>query len=179
MNGSSDVVVVAGQCSVDEPDVTMRVARQLRAGGATMLRGGAYKPRTQPGSFQGRGKEALATLARAKEETGLPIVTELLDVRDLDHVLEVADMVQVGARNMQNTGMLKTLGYVDCPVLLKRGFSATIDETVGAAEYILRGGNERVILCERGIRTFEPAYRFTLDLTAVPILQEKSGLPVW
>jgi 3-deoxy-7-phosphoheptulonate synthase len=179
MTGSGDVVVAAGQCSVDEPDVTMRVAHQLLAGGATMLRGGAYKPRTKPTSFQGRGKEALATLARAKEETGLPIVTELLDVRDLADVLEVADMIQVGARNMQNTGMLKTLGQVDCPVLLKRAFSATIDETVAAAEYIWRGGNERVILCERGIRTFEPAYRFTLDLAAVPILQKRSGLPVW
>jgi 3-deoxy-7-phosphoheptulonate synthase len=160
-------------------ELTVRVARQVKEDGAAMFRGGAYEPRSKPEAFQGLGKRGLAMLARAKAETGLPIITELLDVRDLDDVLEVADLIQVGARNMQNTGLLKELGQTDRPVLLKRGLAATIEETVNAAAYILDGGNHRVLLCERGIRTFETKYRFTLDLTAVPILQELSGLPVF
>ncbi len=176
--GHDAFVLIAGPCSVVATDVTVRVAQQVKAGGATMFRGGAFKPRSDPQSFQGLGERGLEMLEEAKAATGLPIVTELLDVRDLERVLAVADLMQVGARNMQNAGLLRELGRTDCPVLLKRGLAATIDETVKATEYIRREGNERVVLCERGIRTFETAYRFTLDLTAVPILQERSGLPV-
>ena len=171
--------LIAGPCSVTDTDRTIRVAREVKAGQATMFRGGAFKPRRDPHAFQGLGERGLAMLARAGAETGLPIVTELLDVRDLETVHEVADVIQVGARNMHNTGLLKALGQTRRPVLLKRGLAATIDETVKAADYIRAGGNDRVLLCERGIRTFETAYRFTLDLTAVPILQELSGLPVF
>src|SRR5881396_419388 len=143
-----------------------------------MLRGGAYKPRTSPYSFQGLGGEGLRLLEEAKAETGLPIVTELMDQRDLDQVLEVADVIQVGARNMQNYTLLAEIGRAGRAVLLKRGLSATLEELLMAAEYILKEGNGDVILCERGIRTFETAYRFTLDLTAVPVLKELSHLPV-
>ena len=136
-----------------------------------MFRGGAYKPRTSPYAFQGLGQEGLRLLAEAKEVYGLPIVTELMDVRDLEPVLEVADVVQIGARNMQNYTLLSEVGRSGCPVLLKRGLSATLEELLMAAEYILKEGNEKVILCERGIRTFETAYRFTLDLMAVPVLR--------
>jgi 3-deoxy-7-phosphoheptulonate synthase len=174
----ADFVLIAGPCSVWKLGRMLRVALAVRDAGATMLRGGAFKPRTAREAFQGLGEEALAMLAEAKARTGLPVVTELLDVRDLEAVLAVADMVQVGARNMTNTPLLKALADVDRPVLLKRGFAATIDETLKAAEYVTGGGKARVVLCERGIRTFETAYRFTLDLTAVPILQERSGLPV-
>lgn len=170
--------VIAGPCSVSDSQQTVRVAKVVKAAGAQMFRGGAYKPRTDPRSFQGHRLRGLAMLLEAKAATGLSIVTEVLDVRDLDVVLTVADVVQVGARNMHNTALLTELGRARCPVLLKRGMSATIDETISAAEYIRSEGNERVILCERGIRTFETAYRFTLDLGAVPILQERSGLPV-
>jgi 3-deoxy-7-phosphoheptulonate synthase len=171
--------VIAGPCSVVDTRKTVRVAQAVAAAGATMFRGGAYKPRSDPRAFQGLGERGLEMLSAAKEASGLPVVTELLDVRDLDVVVEVADVVQVGARNMHNTGLLKALGQAGRPVLLKRGMSATIDETVKAAEYIRGEGNEQVVLCERGIRTFESAYRFTLDLGAVPILKERSGLPVF
>jgi 3-deoxy-7-phosphoheptulonate synthase len=177
--GRETFTVIAGPCSVTCAEQTVRVAQIVKAAGATMFRGGAYKPRTDPRSFQGHRERGLAMLREAKAATGLPIVTEVLDVRDLELVLTVADVVQVGARNMQNTGLLTELGRAGCPVLLKRGFGATIDETIGAAEYILCQGNRDVVLCERGIRTFETGYRFTLDLTAVPILQERSGLPVF
>ena len=143
-----------------------------------MLRGGAYKPRTSPYAFQGLGQEGLRLLAEAKQETGLPIVTELMDLRDLDDVLEVADVIQIGARNMQNYTLLTEVGRSGRPALLKRGLSATLEELLMAAEYILKEGNDAVMLCERGIRTFETAYRFTLDLTAVPVLKELSHLPV-
>ena len=133
-----------------------------------MVRGGAYKPRTSPYAFQGLGQEGLRLLAEAKEQTGLPIVTELMDARDLEAVLEVADVIQIGARNMQNYSLLAEIGRSGCPVLIKRGLSSTLEELLMAAEYVLKEGNEAVILCERGIRTFETAYRFTLDLTAVP-----------
>jgi 3-deoxy-7-phosphoheptulonate synthase len=176
--GPATFTLIAGPCSVVAAAQTVRVARQVKAAGATMFRGGAFKPRSDPRSFQGLGEEGLAMLLAAKEETGLPLVTELLDVRDLELVLGVADMIQVGARNMHNAGLLKAIGQTDRPVLLKRGLAATIDETVKAADYVRCEGNHRVVLCERGIRTFETAYRFTLDLTAVPILQERSGLPV-
>jgi 3-deoxy-7-phosphoheptulonate synthase len=177
--GPDTFTVIAGPCSVVAADRAARVAQAVAAAGATMLRGGAYKPRSDPRSFQGLGQPGLAMLSEAGDRTGLPVVTELLDVRDLEPVLEVAAMVQVGARNMHNTGLLKALGQTDRPVLLKRGIAATIDETVKAADYIRAGGNDRVVLCERGIRTFESEYRFTLDLTAVPILQQRAGLPVF
>jgi 3-deoxy-7-phosphoheptulonate synthase len=176
--GPSTFTIVAGPCSVVDAAQAVRVARGVKAGGATMLRGGAFKPRTDPRSFQGLGHAALALLQDAKAATGLPIVTEVLDVRDLDAVLAVADVVQVGARNMHNAPLLRALGRADRPVLLKRGLAATIDEVVKAADYVRIEGNERVILCERGIRTFETAYRFTLDLAAVPLLQQRAGLPV-
>src|SRR6185312_6162649 len=146
--------------------------------GATMLRGGAYKPRTSPYAFQGLGREGLMLLAEAKAETGLPIVTELMDIGDVDAVMEVADVVQIGARNMQNYPLLAEVGRSGRPALLKRGLSSTLDELLMAAEYILKEGNPNVMLCERGIRTFENAYRFTLDLMAVPVLKELSHLPV-
>jgi 3-deoxy-7-phosphoheptulonate synthase len=169
---------IAGPCTVESREVMLETARVVRDSGAQMLRGGAYKPRTSPYSFQGLGDAALPLLAEAKEETGLPVVTELMDVRDLDAVLEVADVIQVGARNMQNYTLLTELGRAGRPVLLKRGLSSTIEELLMSAEYVLKEGNENVILCERGIRTFEPSYRFTLDLMAVPVLRELSHLPV-
>ncbi len=156
----------------------MQTARVVRDAGATLLRGGAYKPRTSPYAFQGLGQEGLRLLAEAKAETGLPIVTELMDMRDLEPVLEVADVVQIGARNMQNYPLLAEVGRSGRPALLKRGLSSTLDELLMAAEYILKEGNPNVMLCERGIRTFETAYRFTLDLMAVPVLKELSHLPV-
>jgi 3-deoxy-7-phosphoheptulonate synthase len=177
--GPPALALIAGPCSLSTREKALRVALAVKEGGATMLRGGAFKPRGNPRSFQGLGRAGLDLLAECKALTGLPVVTELLDVRDLDAVLEVADMVQVGARNMHNTPLLKALGETRRPVLLKRGLAAMIDETIHAADYIRDGGNEDVVLCERGIRTFETAYRFTLDLTAVPILKERSGLPVY
>ena len=176
--GGAHFATIAGPCTVESREVMLETARVVRDAGAQMLRGGAYKPRTSPYSFQGLGDAGLPLLAEAKEETGLPIVTELMDVRDLDAVLEVADVIQVGARNMQNYTLLTELGRAGRPVLLKRGLSSTIEELLMSAEYVLKEGNENVILCERGIRTFEPSYRFTLDLMAVPVLRELSHLPV-
>jgi 3-deoxy-7-phosphoheptulonate synthase len=170
--------LIAGPCTVESRAQTRAVADAVAAAGASMLRGGAYKPRSSPYSFQGLGVEGLEILAEAKERTGLPVVTELLDVRDLEDVVAVADVIQVGARNMQNYPLLTELGRTDRAVLLKRGLAATVDELVLASEYVLKEGNERVILCERGIRTHETAYRFTLDLLAVPALQERTSLPV-
>jgi 3-deoxy-7-phosphoheptulonate synthase len=170
--------LIAGPCTVESRDQTLAVARTVADGGAAMLRGGAYKPRTSPYSFQGLGQEGLRLLAEAKEETGLPIVTELMDPRDIEDVLEVADVIQIGARNMQNYALLSEVGRSGRPVLLKRGLSATLEELLMAAEYVLKEGNEDVMLCERGIRTFETSYRFTLDLMAVPVLKELSHLPV-
>jgi 3-deoxy-7-phosphoheptulonate synthase len=143
-----------------------------------MLRGGAYKPRTSPYDFQGLGQAGLRMLAEAKAQTGLPIVTELMDVHDVEAVLDVADMIQIGARNMQNYALLSEVGRTRCPVMIKRGLSSTLEELLMAAEYVLKEGNEAVVLCERGIRTFETAYRFTLDLGAVPVLKQLSHLPV-
>jgi 3-deoxy-7-phosphoheptulonate synthase len=176
--GGPYFATIAGPCTVESREVMMETARVVRDSGAQMLRGGAYKPRTSPYSFQGLGDAGLPLLAEAKEETGLPVVTELMDVRDLDAVLEVADVIQVGARNMQNYTLLTELGRAGRPVLLKRGLSSTIEELLMSAEYVLKEGNPNVILCERGIRTFEPAYRFTLDLLAVPVLRELTHLPV-
>jgi 3-deoxy-7-phosphoheptulonate synthase len=176
--GGEHFALIAGPCTVESRDQLMTTARVVRAAGATMLRGGAYKPRTSPYAFQGLGTEGLRLLAEAKAETGLPIVTELMDARDLEPVLEVADVIQVGARNMQNYALLSEIGRSACPVLIKRGLSSTLEELLMAAEYVLKEGNPNVMLCERGIRTFETAYRFTLDLTAVPVLKELSHLPV-
>ena len=176
--GGQYFATIAGPCTVESREVMMETARVVRDAGAQMLRGGAYKPRTSPYSFQGLGDAGLPLLAEAKAETGLPVVTELMDVRDLEAVREVADVIQVGARNMQNYTLLTELGRAGRPVLLKRGLSSTIEELLMSAEYVLKEGNPNVILCERGIRTFEPAYRFTLDLMAVPVLRELSHLPV-
>jgi len=176
--GGDNFALIAGPCTVESREQTLQTARVVRDAGATLLRGGAYKPRTSPYAFQGLGQEGLRLLAEAKAETGLPIVTELMDIGDLDPVLEVADVIQIGARNMQNYPLLAELGRAGRPVLLKRGLSATLDELLMAAEYILKEGNPNVMLCERGIRTFETAYRFTLDLMAVPVLKELSHLPV-
>jgi 3-deoxy-7-phosphoheptulonate synthase len=176
--GGSHFATIAGPCTVESHDVMLESARIVRDAGAQLLRGGAYKPRTSPYSFQGLGEAGLRLLAEAKEETGLPIVTELMDVRDLDAVAEVADVIQLGARNMQNYTLLTEVGRAGKPVLLKRGLSATLEELLMAAEYVLKEGNPDVLLCERGIRTFEPAYRFTLDLMAVPVLRELTHLPV-
>jgi 3-deoxy-7-phosphoheptulonate synthase len=176
--GGEHFAMIAGPCTVESRDQMMQTARVVRDAGATLLRGGAYKPRTSPYAFQGLGQEGLRLLAEAKAETGLPIVTELMDISDLDAVLEVADVIQIGARNMQNYPLLAEIGRSGRPALLKRGLSATLDELLMAAEYILKEGNPNVMLCERGIRTFETAYRFTLDLMAVPVLKELSHLPV-
>jgi 3-deoxy-7-phosphoheptulonate synthase len=176
--GGENFALIAGPCTVESREQTLETARVVRDAGATLLRGGAYKPRTSPYAFQGLGQEGLKLLAEAKAETGLPVVTELMDMRDLEPVLEVADVVQIGARNMQNYPLLAEIGRSGRPALLKRGLSSTLDELLMAAEYILKEGNPNVMLCERGIRTFETAYRFTLDLMAVPVLQELSHLPV-
>jgi len=176
--GGTNFALMAGPCTVENRDQMLNSADEVAAAGATMLRGGAYKPRTSPYSFQGLGREGLRLLAESKERTGLPIVTELLDLRDLDDVLEVADVIQVGARNMQNYALLAEIGKSGRPVLLKRGLSATVEELLMASEYVLKEGNEDVMLCERGIRTYETAYRFTLDLLAVPALKELTHLPV-
>ena len=176
--GGDSFALIAGPCTVESREQTLQTARVVRDAGATLLRGGAYKPRTSPYAFQGLGQEGLRMLSEAKSETGLPIVTELMDMRDIDAVLDVADVVQIGARNMQNYPLLAEIGRSGRPALLKRGLSSTLDELLMAAEYILKEGNPNVMLCERGIRTFETAYRFTLDLMAVPVLKELSHLPV-
>jgi 3-deoxy-7-phosphoheptulonate synthase len=176
--GGGSFALIAGPCTVESREQTLETARAVRDAGATLLRGGAYKPRTSPYAFQGLGRAGLRLLAEAKLETGLPVVTEVMDVRDLEQVLAVADVVQIGARNMQNYSLLTEVGRSGRPVLLKRGLSSTLEELLMAAEYVLREGNDAVMLCERGIRTFETAYRFTLDLMAVPVLKELSHLPV-
>jgi 3-deoxy-7-phosphoheptulonate synthase len=176
--GGDHFSLIAGPCTVESREQTLEVARVVNESGAAMLRGGAYKPRTSPYSFQGLGVEGLRLLQEAKDETGLPIVTEVMDVRDLPDVAEVADVIQIGARNMQNYSLLSEIGRTGIPVLLKRGLSSTLEELLMAAEYVLKEGNEDVMLCERGIRTFETAYRFTLDLLAVPVLKELTHLPV-
>jgi 3-deoxy-7-phosphoheptulonate synthase len=176
--GGPHFMTIAGPCTVESRESLLDTARTVRDAGAQLLRGGAYKPRTSPYSFQGLGEAGLRLLAEAKAETGLPIVTELIDVRHTEAVAEVADVIQIGARNMQNYGLLTEAGRTGVPVLLKRGLSSTIEDLLMAAEYVLKEGNENVILCERGIRTFETAYRFTLDLLAVPVLQEQTHLPV-
>ncbi|CAN5467851.1 3-deoxy-7-phosphoheptulonate synthase [soil metagenome] len=176
--GGEHFATIAGPCTVESRDVLLETAHAVRDAGAQLLRGGAYKPRTSPYSFQGLGEEGLRLLAEAKQATGLPIVTELMDVRDLDRVLEVADVIQLGARSMQNYTLLTEVGRTGRPVMIKRGLSSTVEELLMAAEYVLKEGNPDVILCERGIRTFETGYRFTLDLMAIPVLKELTHLPV-
>jgi 3-deoxy-7-phosphoheptulonate synthase len=173
------VVVVAGPCSVENEAMIIETAQRVKAAGAHFLRGGAYKPRTSPYAFQGHGESALGLLAAAREATGLGIITEVMDAAELDKIAEVADVVQVGARNMQNFSLLKKVGAQEKPVLLKRGMSATIEEWLMAAEYILAAGNPNVILCERGIRTFDRQYaRNTLDLSVIPVLRSLTHLPI-
>jgi 3-deoxy-7-phosphoheptulonate synthase len=169
---------MAGPCAVERLELTVGIAHEVKSAGATVLRGGAYKPRTSPYSFQGLGREGLDYLVEAKKQTGLPVVSEILDTRDIELFLEKADIIQIGARNMQNFELLKEVGAYDKPVLLKRGLSATIKEFLLSAEYIMSRGNRNVMLCERGIRTFETQYRNTLDLAAIPTLKELSHLPV-
>ena len=173
-----DFVVIAGPCSVESERQTIETAQAVKASGADMMRGGAFKPRTSPYSFQGLGLQGLKILARARRETGLPIVTEVLDPRDVSWVAEFADVLQIGTRNMQNFSLLKEVGKVQRPVLLKRGMFSTLEEWLNCAEYILSEGNPDVILCERGIRTFENYTRNTLDLSAVPAIKELTHLPI-
>jgi len=178
VGGGETFTLIAGPCTVESREQTLAVARVVRDAGASMLRGGAFKPRTSPFAFKGLGLEALEILAEARAETGLPIVTELLDAAHADLLHEHADVVQIGARNMQNYALLEVAGKLGKPVLLKRGLSSSLDELLMAADYVLKEGNERVILCERGIRTYETATRFTLDLGAVPWLKIHTHLPV-
>ncbi len=176
--GGKRLAVMAGPCSVESRDQVLEVAEAVKAAGATILRGGAYKPRTSPYAFQGLKEQGLKYLAEAKKRTGLPVVTEVLETESVDLVAEYADILQIGARNVQNFSLLKRVAEAGKPVLLKRGMSTSVQEWLLSAEYILSGGNPRVILCERGIRTFETATRFTLDLNAVPVVKKLSHLPV-
>jgi 3-deoxy-7-phosphoheptulonate synthase len=176
--GGAAFTVIAGPCSVEGREMLLRAAASVRAAGARLLRGGAFKPRTSPYAFRGLGHAALDLLAEARDVTGLPIVTELMDARDLDAVGAVADVIQIGARNMQNFSLLAAVGERRTPVLLKRGMSATVNELLMAAEHIMAHGNLQVILCERGIRTFETSTRNTLDIAAIPVLKQETHLPV-
>ncbi|MDY5987503.1 3-deoxy-7-phosphoheptulonate synthase [Sporofaciens sp. SGI.106] len=175
--GSGKPVIIAGPCSVESEEQICNIAKEVKKAGAQILRGGAFKPRTSPYAFQGLRKDGITLLLEAKKETGLPIVTEIMDISQLS-LFDDIDMIQVGARNMQNFELLKELGKINKPILLKRGLSSTLEELLMSAEYIMSGGNEQVILCERGIRTFERATRNTLDLSAVPVLKSLSHLPV-
>jgi 3-deoxy-7-phosphoheptulonate synthase len=177
--GGKRVHVMAGPCSVESREQVLETAIPVKQAGATFLRGGAFKPRTSPYAFQGLGEEGLNYLANARKVTGLPVITEVLDPRDLDLVYRYADILQIGARNMQNFKLLTEVGKLDKPVMLKRGMSATIQEFLLSAEYIASGGNRKIILCERGIRTYETETRNTMDLSAVPLLKQLSHLPVF
>ncbi len=176
--GSEELAIIAGPCSVETPEQITFIAKEVKKYGANILRGGAFKPRTSPYSFQGLGKEGLELLKIAKQNTGLPIITEVLDTRDIELVAEYADILQVGTRNAQNFALLKELGKIRKPVLLKRGLAMKADEWVLSAEYIMSGGNYNVILCERGIRTFETSTRNTLDINIIPVMKEKTHLPI-
>ena len=176
--GGDGISVIAGPCSVEGREMLEETAVAVRDAGATILRGGAFKPRSSPYAFQGLGRKGLEILAEVRAETGLPVVTEVLDTRDVDLVAEHADMLQVGARNMQNFALLAELGRAKRPILLKRGLAATISELLMAAEYIMANGNDQIVLCERGIRTFERATRNTLDVSAIPVLKRETHLPV-
>lgn len=172
------LAIIGGPCSVENAEMIRDIALQVKAAGGTMLRGGAYKPRTSPYAFQGMGKEGILAMVKARECSGLPIVSELMSADKLDEFVEYVDMIQIGARNMQNFDLLKTVGKTSKPILLKRGLANTIEEWIMSAEYILAQGNENVILCERGIRTFEPYTRNTLDLSVIPIIKKKTHLPI-
>jgi 3-deoxy-7-phosphoheptulonate synthase len=176
--GGSEIVIIAGPCAVESREQLFETARAVKMSGARVLRGGAFKPRSSPYNFQGLGEEGLRLLGQVRKDTGMPVVTEVMDTRQVELVAEYADMIQVGSRNMQNFPLLKEAGMCRKPVLLKRGMMATIEEFLLAAEYILNQGNNQVILCERGIRTFETSTRNTLDLSAVPMLKRLSHLPV-
>src|SRR3990172_2391782 len=177
--GDTEIQVIAGPCSVESRDSLVDCARQVKAAGARILRGGAFKPRTSPYDFQGLGPDGLKLLAEARKETGLPIISELMDPRDTELMCEYVDIIQIGARNMQNFQLLMEVGKAGKPVLLNRGLSATLKEFLMSAEYIASQGNSKIILCERGIRTFETATRNTLDLSAVPVLKEETHLPIF
>lgn len=176
--GGKKIHIIAGPCAVENVNMILEIAKEVKEAGATFIRGGAFKPRTSPYSFQGLGEEGLRYLAEAKEKTGMPTVTEIMDPRDIDLILQFTDIIQIGARNMQNFRLLEVVGSHDKPVLLKRGLSATVREFLMAAEYIMKEGNHKIILCERGIRTFETETRNTLDLSAIPVLKELTHLPV-
>ena len=176
--GGDEIVVFAGPCSVESEEQILAAARAVRDGGATALRGGAFKPRSSPYAFQGLGKKGLELLALARQETGLAIVTEAMDETGADMVAEYADCIQIGARNMQNYSLLRHVGKIGKPVLLKRGMAATINDLLLSAEYVLSEGNPNVILCERGVRTFDPATRNLFDLTAIPVVHKLSHLPI-
>ena len=178
VGGHEKIVVIGGPCSVEGETMICDIAQEVKDAGGVMLRGGAYKPRTSPYAFQGMGTEGVLAMVKAREKTGLPIVSELMSADKIDEFVEHVDLIQVGARNMQNFDLLKALGKVDKPVLLKRGLANTIEEWIMAAEYIMAGGNKNVILCERGIRTFEKYTRNTLDLSVVPIIKERTHLPI-
>ena len=178
VGGREKIAVIGGPCSVESEARMISVAKKVRAAGGTMLRGGAYKPRTSPYAFQGLGTEGILDMVAAREATGLPIVSELMSEHEIDEFEQYVDLVQIGARNMQNFRLLKAVGKMKKPVLLKRGLANTIEEWIMSAEYIMAGGNENVILCERGIRTFEKYTRNTLDLSVVPIIKEKTHLPI-
>lgn len=178
VGGKEKLAVIGGPCSVEGKEQIVEVAKSVKAAGGHMLRGGAYKPRTSPYAFQGLGTEGILDLVEARKVTGLPIVSELMDEAHIDEFEEYVDIVQIGARNMQNFQLLKAVGKMHKPILLKRGLANTIEEWIMSAEYIMAGGNENVILCERGIRTFERATRNTLDLSAVPVIKEKTHLPI-
>ena len=176
--GAEDVVVAAGPCSVESEEQTLELAHQMKAAGAKLLRGGAFKPRTSPYSFQGLGEEGLKILAKAREETGLPVITEVMDTHEVDLVCKYADVLQIGTRNMQNYSLLKRVGATGFPVLLKRGLGSKIKDLLMSAEYIISEGNTNVILCERGITTFEDSTRNTTDINAIPVLKNWTHLPV-
>lgn len=178
VGGKEKIAVIGGPCSVEGKEQVVRIAEKVKAAGGTMLRGGAYKPRTSPYAFQGLGTEGILDLVAAREATGLPIVSELMSEHEIDEFEQYVDLVQIGARNMQNFRLLKAVGKMKKPVLLKRGLANTIEEWIMSAEYIMAGGNENVILCERGIRTFETYTRNTLDISAIPVLKRLSHLPV-
>lgn len=177
--GGNEIIIIAGPCSVESRDMVITTAKAVKDAGARILRGGAFKPRTSPYTFQGLEEEGLKILAEAREITGLPFITEVMDTRDVGLVSDYSDILQIGARNMQNYRLLKEVGETKKPVMLKRNFSSTIEEWLMAAEYIMDGGNHDIILCERGIRTFETATRNTIDLTTIPIIHENSHLPVF
>ncbi|MGI6036609.1 MAG: 3-deoxy-7-phosphoheptulonate synthase [Limnochordia bacterium] len=178
MVGGDNLTIIAGPCAVESREQMFAAAEMVREAGGTILRGGAFKPRTSPYSFQGLGEEGLAILQEAGARVGLPTISEVMEAADVELVAQYVDILQVGSRNMQNFSLLKTLGRIDKPVLLKRGLAATIEEWLLAAEYIMAGGNQRVILCERGIRTYETAFRNTLDITGVVAVKELTHLPV-